>query len=93
VKTLPPEIEVLVDAAGGVPDPYDSELQHRRYYHQDLLDLHDDELDAERVMVGIAKAALLRNRYLSCDRELGWFTDRLAAVLAEITRRQRRPRR
>jgi hypothetical protein len=92
VRTLPPEIEGLVEAAGGVPDPQASDLQHRRYHHQDLLDLHDDELDAERIMVGIAKAALLRNRCLRCDREVTWFTDRLAAVVAEITRRQRRPR-
>jgi len=92
VKTLPPEVEVLVTAAGGVPDPYHSDRQYRRLHHQDLLDLHDDELDAERIMVGIAKAALLRNRMLRCDRELAWFTERLATVLAEISRRQRQPR-
>lgn len=93
MRTIPPEIAALVEAAGGVPDPYDSELQHRRFHHQDLPDLHEDELDAERIMVAIAKAALLRARYLRCERELAWFTERLAAVVADITRRQRRPTR
>ena len=93
MKTLPPEIAALVEAAGGRPDPCRSDLQFRRFFHEDLLDLDVDELDAERIMVGIAKAALLRNRYLDCERDVEWFTARLAAVLAEITRRQRRPRR
>lgn len=89
MRTLPPEIEGLLDAAGGVPDPFESDAQRRRYYHQDLLDLHDEELDAERIMVGIAKAALLRNRTLGRHRrEAAWFADRLAAVVAEMKRRQ-----
>lgn len=82
---------MLVEAAGGVPSPYDTDAQSRRYSHRDLLDLHDDELEGERVMVGIAWAALVRTRYLGCEHELAWFTERRAAVLAEVTRRQRRP--
>ena len=93
MRTIPPEIAALVEAAGGVPDPHVSDVDERRFHHRDLPDLHDDELDAERIMVGIAKAALLRQRYLHCDRELAWFTDRLAAVVAEISRRARGLRR
>ena len=93
MRTLPPAVAQLVEAAGGVPDPYESDMHARRFVHRDLLDLHDDEIEGERVMVGIAWAALVRNRYLACDRELGWFTERRSAVLAEIERRQRWPSR
>ena len=58
MKTLPPAIAMLIEAAGGVPEPYLSDMQWRRFHHQDLPDLHDDELDGERVMVGVARAAL-----------------------------------
>ena len=90
MNTLPPEVAMLVDAAGGVPRQYDSELGHRRYHHVDLLDLHDDELEGERVLVGIAWAALVRNRWLGDCPELAWFTERRAAVHAEVERRRRR---
>jgi hypothetical protein len=90
VNTLPPEVAMLVDAAGGVPRQYDSELQHRRYHHTDLMDLHDEELEAERALVILAWSALLRWRYGGCNQELAWFTQRRAAILAEVERRQRR---
>jgi hypothetical protein len=91
VKTLPPEIEMIIAAAGGVPSPFDGDADYRRFHHLDLRDLHDEELDAERIMVGVARAVLLRRRRQSSD--LDWFVDRLSAVLAEIARRQRRAQR
>jgi hypothetical protein len=90
VRTLPPAIAILIEAAGGVPDPYKTDMQWRRFHHRDLLDLHDDELEAERVCVAIARAALLRDRFGGSDRELAWFTQRLASVLGEQERRSRR---
>ncbi len=89
MKTLPPAVAALMEMAGGMPEPYSSDRQWRRYHHQDLLDLHDDELEGERVMVSIVWAALVRDRYIGGDRELAWFTERRAAVLAEVQRRQR----
>ena len=89
MTTIPQAIATLLEAAGGGPDPYQSDMAYRRFCHQDLPDLHDDELEAERVMVAIARAAILRNRYLVCDRELGWLSERLGAVLGEQERRSR----
>ena len=81
---------MLIDAAGGVPDPYASMGQAARYRHEDLLDLTDEELEAERIMVGIAWAAIMRERWLSADRELEWFSIRRAKLASEQGRRQRR---
>jgi hypothetical protein len=93
VKTLPPEIAALVEAAGGVPRPYDSEREWRRLRHVDLPDLSDDMLEAERIMVGIAWAALTRSLWTSADDPtLAWFTERRAAVATAVERRQRQRR-
>jgi hypothetical protein len=80
---------LLIDAAGGIPNPFESDMQWRRFNHHDLLDLHDDELEGERVMIGVARSAIIRNRFLTCDHELAWLNGRLAAVLGEQGRRTR----
>jgi hypothetical protein len=93
VKTLPPEIAALVEAAGGMPKQYDSEMGWRRFHHADLLDMSDEMLEAERILVGIAWAALTRSLWTRADDPtLAWFTERRAAVAAAVERRQRQRR-
>jgi hypothetical protein len=94
VRALPAEVAALVEAAGGVPEPFDSELQFRRYHHQDLVDLSDDMLEGERVLVMLAWSALVRNFWVSAtDPALVWFTERRASVAAAVARRQQQQQR
>ena len=93
MNALPPEVAAIVDAAGGVPRPYDSEMHWRRFHHNDLADLGDDEIEAERILVMVAWAALVRCFWRrSDDPTLAWFTERRAAVTAAIERRKRQER-
>jgi hypothetical protein len=89
VRSLPTAVAWYVEAAGGVPRPYDSVEAFRRHLHEDLGEMDDEQLESERVMTSLAKAALIRNGLGGSD-EAGWFRGRLAAIIREVTRRQRR---
>jgi hypothetical protein len=67
VNTLPPEVAMLVEAAGGVPRQYDSEMNWRRWHHADLVDMNDEQVEAERILVGVAWAALVRSLWIRAD--------------------------
>jgi hypothetical protein len=93
VNTLPPEVAMLVEAAGGMPKPYDSEMNWRRWHHADLVDMNDEQVEAERILVGVAWAALVRSLWMRADDPtLAWFASRRAAVAAAVERRRRQAR-
>lgn len=93
MKTLPPAVAALVEAAGGMPHPYDSDMAARRFHHADILDMSDDMLEAERILVMMAWAALVRSLATRADDPmLAWFSERRAAVATAIERRQRQCR-
>ncbi len=62
-----------------VPDPYDSENSLRRFLHDDLPMLSGEDLARERVVARMAWAQPGAHR---------WWTERVEAVEAEITRRR-----
>lgn len=89
MRRLPAAVAWYVEVAGGVPRPFESVEQFRRHLHDDLREMGDEELEAERIMTSLAKAALIRNG-LADGAEATWFRGRVSAVIREITRRQRR---